>query len=68
MLRAATAPGPDPLAALRSPDAANSRRPCRTGSEEPLPKRVVEREGIVGDTVSIQAPTITSWKASIPAR
>lgn len=26
-------------------------------AEQPLPKRVVEREGLVGDTVSIQAPS-----------
>jgi uncharacterized protein YgiM (DUF1202 family) len=50
-------PAPVPPAPIPAP------MPSDVGSNEPLPKRVIEREGIVGGTASIQAPSHYSLKS-----
>ena len=49
-------PSPAPLPA-EAPAAAPETAPAPAPTEEPLPKRVVQHEGVVRDTFSIQAPT-----------
>ena len=50
-------PAPAPLETLLPSAATNAVAPGESSATEPLPKRVVTREGIVRRAVSIQAPT-----------
>ena len=50
-------PTPPPAGSLAATNAPASATPAPTAAEEPPPKRVVQREGMVRGTFSIQAPT-----------